>query len=319
MCYSAQILQEYQAYTRLYGADIDVQAFVDLFWTRLENDRIKIPKALEAAFVQPQNESERRIKGFIDQYHAQQTTRLEQELFKQRKRLADAQRALLTKTTKAATEARRIATSKVEWALGKLTKLRRATLTDEDCRIFPGYYVPLIVLEHGRRVVKPMRYQCRPQGKPATYDTRYPGTYNARRDNLEGFWRKQFGHTHGVMVVNAFYEHVARPLAAQRGHADGGEVDKVILEFKPRPAQAMLAACVWSHWSAPGEPDLYSFAAITDDPPPEIAATGLDRCIIPIKLENLDAWLNPDPNNLRAQYQILNDRQRPYYENRLAA
>ena len=32
-----------------------------------------------------------------------------------------------------------------------------------------------------------MRYQCRLAGKPAFYDVKFPGTYNARRDNLEGF------------------------------------------------------------------------------------------------------------------------------------
>jgi hypothetical protein len=39
----------------------------------------------------------------------------------------------------------------------------------------------------GKRVVRAMRYGCRTSGKPANYDVRYPGTYNARRDNLEGF------------------------------------------------------------------------------------------------------------------------------------
>ncbi|MFS8087355.1 MAG: hypothetical protein ACMG6H_17110, partial [Acidobacteriota bacterium] len=61
------------------------------------------------------------------------------------------------------------------------------------------------------------------------------------------------------------------------------------------------------------------FAAITDDPPPEISAAGHDRVIIPIKAEHIDAWLNPDPNNLAALYAILDDRERPYYEHRMAA
>jgi len=56
-----------------------------------------------------------------------------------------------------------------------------------------------------------------------------------------------------------------------------------------------------------------------DEPPPEIAAAGHDRCPIPLKLENIDAWLRPDKGNLDAQYAILDDRARPYYEHRLAA
>ena len=59
--------------------------------------------------------------------------------------------------------------------------------------------------------------------------------------------------------------------------------------------------------------------AITDEPPAEVAAAGHDRCIIPIKPENIDAWLNPDPTNLAASYAILDDRERPYYEHRMAA
>ena len=70
---------------------------------------------------------------------------------------------------------------------------------------------------------------------------------------------------------------------------------------------------------APGEPDLMSFAAITDEPPAEVAAAGHDRCIIPIRPKHVDAWLNPDPVNLAAQHAILDDRARPFYEHRMAA
>jgi putative SOS response-associated peptidase YedK len=76
-----------------------------------------------------------------------------------------------------------------------------------------------------------------------------------------------FRDADGLMVVSAFYEHVALP-------RPGAEPEKVILEFKRRPQQNMLVACLWSRWSAPGEQDLLSFAAITDEPPPEVAAAG---------------------------------------------
>jgi len=120
-------------------------------------------------------------------------------------------------------------------------------------------------------------------------------------------------------VANAFYENVNRHRAEGRELASGETVENLVLEFKPRPTQDMLVACLWSRWTAPGEPDLLSFAAITDEPPPEVAAAGHDRCIIPIRAENVDAWLNPDPRKLDALYAILDDRERPYYEHRLAA
>jgi len=319
MCYSAQIRAEYKKYVRRWGADISVKEYFDLYWRRRADAKIKIPRVIDAEFANPANDDERKIKELIDEFNAQQTAKFEQELFKQKKRLADAERTLQTKTTKKATEDKRIATDKIEWAKEKLARLRSAVLDAEDARIFPGWYAPVIIVEDGKYVVKPMRYQCRIAGAAAFTDVKFPGTYNARRDNLEGYWRKQFGYTHGIMVANAFYENVSRHKMEGRELTPGEKEENVILEFRPNNAQDMLVACLWSPWKAPGEPDLLSFAAITDDPPAEIAAAGHDRCIIPIKPENVDAWLKPDPKNLAAQYAILADRVRPYYEHRLAA
>lgn len=319
MCYSAQIRQDFDRFVRAYGAEIDIATFVQLYWERHEGARIKTTKAMDATFQRAQSEEGKQVRSWIEEYDRAEAAKLEQEIFKQRKRLADADRTLRMKTTKKALEDQRIATAKVEWALGKLAALRRTTLEDEDSRIFPGWYAPVIVSENGKRVVKPMRYQCRIAGTPASYDTRFPGTYNARRDSLEKFWRDQFGVSHAVMVVNAFYENVARHSVEHRELAPGEKEQNVVLEFRPRPAHDMLVACLWSRWQGAGAPELLSFAAITDEPPPEIAAAGHDRCIIPIRAENMDAWLNPEPGNREALYAILDDRDRPYYEHRLAA
>ena len=310
MCYSGQVVAQWREFQRRTGAVIAIRDFIDLFVFRSQDKRVKIPKALEADFLLtgPSSDEEREIRSLIEVWTAQQITETEQELFKQRKRLADAQRALQGgKPTKAAAESARIAGNKVEWCLGRLSDLKRSELKDKDSRIFPGWYVPGMVVEGGRRVIKPMRYQCRPAGKPPSFDGRFPGTYNARRDNLEGFWKGQFGRSHAIMIATRFYENVQR---------DGRNV---VLEFTPRDGQDMWVACLWSRWSAPGERDLLSFAAITDEPPPEVAAAGHDRCIVPIRPEQADAWLKPDPKDLATQHAILDDRERPYYEHRLAA
>src|SRR5262249_53896546 len=151
MCYSAQVQQGYRKYVRAYGADIDIKEFVRLYWQRQTDARIRIAKAMDTAFAEPANEDECTIKRLIDEYDAQQATKLEQELFKQRKRLANAERTLQVKTTKAALESKRIATDKVQWALGKLSDLRRTELNDEDSRIFPAWYAPELVVARGRR------------------------------------------------------------------------------------------------------------------------------------------------------------------------
>ena len=50
----------------------------------------------------------------------------EQELFKQRKRLADAQRKLLTKETKSTRNDERVSTQKIQAPTAKLISLRSA-------------------------------------------------------------------------------------------------------------------------------------------------------------------------------------------------
>jgi putative SOS response-associated peptidase YedK len=319
MCYSAQIKAEYKKFVRAWGAVMSIKDFHRVYWERAQGAKIKIPKAIDVMFAQPETAEERAIAELIGEFNANEAQRLEQELFKQRKRLADAERTLQTKTTKKALDDKRISTDKVQWCLDKLAGLRRVDLVPDDMRIFPGWYAPVVVMENGQRVVKPMRYQCRLPGSLPSFDRQYPGCYNARRDNLEGFWRKAFGASHGILVATAFFENVSRHTMEGRALAPDEKEQNVILEFRPQPEQDMLVACLYSHWTGAGEADLDSFAAITDDPPPEVAAAGHDRCIIPVKSENVDAWLSPNGSELQKQYAILDDRARPYYEHRLAA
>lgn len=307
MCYSAQIVADYKLFYREFGAILSIKEFSKLYHERQIDAKIKVPRVVDASFSSPESQEEDTLRRLIDGFNAQQQVSIEQEILKQRARLETAQRKLEVKTTKGATEDVRIATAKIDAGLEKLADLRRTELRPRDGRFFPGSYAPVMVVENGQRVVMPMRYLCRPAGVPAANDIKYPGCYNARRSSLKGYWRKLFGVRHGVIVVNAFYEHVMR---------DGGDV---VLEFKPRGMQTMLIACLWSRWTAPGQPDLVSFAAITDEPPEEVVMAGHDRCPINLKAEHLDAWLNPDPAKVDAQYAILDDRERPYYEHRLAA
>jgi hypothetical protein len=174
MCYSAEVQEDYRWYIRTFGAKIDIADFVRLYTVRLSEKNIRIGKAMDAAFANPKSDGERQVQALIDEFNASQASTLEQELFKQKKRLADAQRALKTKPTKKAQEDQRIATQKIDWALGKLNDLRRTELKDKDSRIFPGWYAPVMIREGGEKVLKPMRYQCRLAGKPAFYDTKYP-------------------------------------------------------------------------------------------------------------------------------------------------
>jgi putative SOS response-associated peptidase YedK len=164
-----------------------------------------------------------------------------------------------------------------------------------------------------------MRYHCRPAGIPASIDRKFPGLYNARRDNLKKFWKNQYGKQHGILVVTSFFENVNLHAAEHRELRPGEEPKNLILQFQPQPARDMYLACVWDRWTAEGEPELLSFAAITDEPPPEVAEAGHDRCVIPIAEKNIDAWLTPEGRSDEELQGILDERERPYYEHKLAA
>jgi putative SOS response-associated peptidase YedK len=318
MCYSAQVIADWRQYAREHEATLTLHDFWSLYSQRLSDPSIRIPKAIDAAFTReaPSSDLDAQLQCAIAQWKAQQIGTLEPEMFVQRKRLADAQRKLQLKPSKSATESARIAANKVEQARRRLGNLNRVELQPGDARIYPGWYALVMVQEGGRRVIKPMRYLCRIEGVPAQYDRRFPGTYNARRDNLDRFWRRHWGHKHGVLLATAFYENVSRHALEQRVLGDGEVPENVVLEFKPQGMRSMLVACLWSDWRA-GADRLLSFAAITDEPPAEVAAAGHDRCIIALRAEHLDAWLNPDPHNLARQAGILDDRERPYYQHRI--
>ncbi|MGC4065528.1 MAG: SOS response-associated peptidase family protein [Polyangiaceae bacterium] len=197
--------------------------------------------------------------------------------------------------------------------------LTRTSLVPEDSRIFPFYYAPLVVEENGERWIRPMRYHCRGQGKPVEYDGRYPGLYNARRDNLDGYWRYQFGSTHGVMVVNAFYENVSRHAYENRPLVAGACDESWVIEYRPERSQPLTIACLWDRWSATGAQQLLSFAAITDVPPPDIADTGHDRCVVALKAEYVSTWLAPRAHSDAELHHFLSDRDVVAYSHRKAS
>jgi putative SOS response-associated peptidase YedK len=261
---------------------------------------------MERNFDLPRTDGERAIRRTIDAWRIAESAHLEKTLFAQRKRLADAERKLAVRSTLAAEDSRRIASNKITQAMARLSLINGTTPQAADSRIYPMGFAPLVVQDGARRVVRLARYHCRPAGQAADIDRRFPGLYNARRDNLGKFWRGQFGHTHGVMLVHSFFENVER-----NGRNE-------VLQFVPRPAMPMFVACLYSHWSGPDE-TLLSFAAITDEPPDEVRAAGHDRMIVNLRPENLDRWLTPQGRPEAEIQQILGERQQPFYEHRIAA
>jgi len=317
MCYSAQVIQMARKLSRQLGIRLDYDEVEKLFFRRLDDPSLLISRGFEANFDDPATDQERRIKGAIDEHRSRVASKTEKDLFTQKTRLVNAQRSLNEKETKKAREDVRIATSKIETLTAKLSQLRTSEPNEEDNRIFPFVYAGVIVRKDGQNLLTAMRYHCRPAGKPAFYDRKFPGLYNARRDNLEKFWGEQFGSHHAIMVVESFYENVKRHTMEQRELHAGEQEENVVLQFKPEPAQTMYVACLWSHWTDPKEPDVRGFAAITDEPPADIAAAGHDRCIINLKPEHVEAWLAPEGRSREELQAILSDRAVPVFQHEI--
>jgi putative SOS response-associated peptidase YedK len=310
MCYSAQIWSDFKKYERL-GGELSVKAYTTLFWEkRKDSDWVrKLPKGMRDAFAKPRSAEEMELAKLVAEGNRDAAVAIQAELQAQSLRLEVAEFVLAgPKPTRKAANDQRIATDKVGRARRDLDDLERKEPMPRDERIYPGTYASVMVQRDGRNIIVPMRYQCRLPGWDEKVERNHPGTYSARRDSLDGAWKPLFGHQHALMVVERFYEHVER------------EDQDVVLEFVPKDQQPMLVACLWNRSPAAGDaPELLSFAAITDEPPPEVAIAGHDRCIIQIKPEYVNAWLSPDPENLDALQAIFNDKPRPFYEHKLAA
>jgi putative SOS response-associated peptidase YedK len=318
MCYSAMVETSFRKLERLFGARPDYDQLELLFQQRLQDRSIKIPRGMEANFDDPRNDVEARIKALIGEHRTRQIAEWDQALSKQRTRQANAERALLQKDTAKAREELRISTDKIGWYEDKLENIRRTELSDADTRIFSMWYAPVVVRGDGDTLqITPMRYHCRPAGKPKWYDKKFDGLYNARMDSLTEFWRGLFGHTHALMVLNGFYENVKRHDLSRRELAAGEKPENVVLHFKPRPTLPMLVPCVWSDWTQEGEAPLRSMALITTDPPPEIAAAGHNRCPVNLQPERVMDWLRPDGRAPAELLRVLGDRATPYYEHRV--
>ena len=310
MCYSAQIESKWKRYVRDMEAQMSLPDFQDVAQRRLSDpSQYRLPRGFDLEFAEAKSAEERAIQELVEQYRKGQVTKLETEIFAQKKRLADAERVLAVKETKAAAESKRIAGTKVKQAMGKLALLTDDKSHSNDYRIFPRNYAPIILMRDGAKMMVPARYLLRQPGKPAFMDDKLSGNYNARRDNLTRFWRQQFGATHAVMAIQSFYENVT-----------GKDGQNQVLHFNPKPAGVMLIACLFAEWSDPKTGErLLSFAAVTDDPPAEVSAAGHDRMVIRLTPENVDRWLTPQGRSDEELQTILSERQPAYYEHRVAA
>jgi hypothetical protein len=71
MCYFAQVEAAYKKFVRMFGALMSIKEFARLYIERERDAKIKIPKTMDAAFMNPQTDEERGILARIDAFNAQ--------------------------------------------------------------------------------------------------------------------------------------------------------------------------------------------------------------------------------------------------------
>lgn len=305
MCYSAQLKDRFRDFIRATGARIDIHEFANLYGMKIIAGDTPIPRAVDRLFDDPKTMEERRLLVDIGKARAAEAAVLEADIAKFEDRRTAALAKLSVKVTKTAENELRVAGNGIERISRKLARLRDGKVRESDGRFYSKQWVPIIFRDPvDGLVVRPARYLLRrPQDTPE-HDTERSGCFNARRDNLTRFWRGQFGVTHALLPAAAFYENVK-----------GKE-----LKFTTDSGADMMIACLYAVWKDPaGGPDLLSFALVTDDPPPEVAAAGHDRCPVNLADSAVERWLTPQGRSPEELQAILDDKQKPYYEHQVLA
>ena len=185
---------------------------------------------------------------------------------------------------------------------------------DEEDRVYPNYFAPVIVYENNKKILKPKRYQLLPHfSKESKYRTINPKTkrkkeiptYNARLDSLEkrNAWSPIFMKNHCLFPFVKFFEWVEY------------QGKKRQIAFYPEKEGIMWAPGIYDSWvSEDGKETIESFALITTDPRPEVQRTGHDRCPVFLKEDYIDDWLRPENETKEEIYEMLGHQEAGAYQ-----
>ena len=219
-----------------------------------------------------------------------------------------------------------------------------------DNRIFPKYIAPIIRYKAKKRIIEPMYYSAYPPSYMSDTQAKQLTTFNARRESLsKRFWSEAIGVNHGLIVLKGFYEWVAVKNLVKAGVASIDDVieefqrqsdqrkkkwmqsgknieeykpskteltnpmfRQIIIEFKVKSNHDLLVPVIFTS-NHENSNDLNGFAIITDNPNPEIAATGHDRMPINLVFNNAEEWLQAAGCKLHEIYRLFDEQKPEYY------
>ncbi|MGZ3713424.1 MAG: SOS response-associated peptidase family protein [Bdellovibrionota bacterium] len=303
MCYSARIKTAVKELSWEFRAQVDLDDFEWLFTARLKNPELKIPFGLDRYFLLSQDAAEAKLAKPIREFYADEKNRNSVALNAAEAEIKEwrSKKPTATGTKKIGVLERRIAklAEKAGFDFDRISPL--------DDRIYPFYFAPVITEESGQRKLRPMRYRVQnPDGTevPSQYNV-----FNARHDSLmhARTWKPLFGKTHLIFPFIRFYEWVTK---------DGKKQE---IYFVPEGRDMMWAAGIYTFPKNKTALPIHSFAMVTDDPPPEVAAAGHDRCPVFLQNAQLEAWLNPKNKTPEELLLLLRSVEKAFYLHGLAA
>jgi putative SOS response-associated peptidase YedK len=325
MCCSALVIQNFNNLGLPFEVIVQVDLYANLFARRLAGEKIFINKAMEYPFSHCSNPDgrDKQIAENILQYHRQQIPILKEELQAQKKRLASICERLAQRQTNTALKDEQVTKSNIEKLKLRLKKHETIEYVDQDeQRIFPLSFMPMLTTnEQGEKVLLPVRYHMRPHNKSADFDSQCKGNYNAKKGKLleTPWWKNSLGKRHGIVAVKKFYEKVKPSDYAENFQlpVDTDMGKKLDLSFKPDGFEFMFLPTLWDIWRAPGRPDLFSAAIITEDAATEIARTGQPRMPIFLRQDAVEDWLSVKNKSANDLVKVLDRRESPRYSHQI--
>lgn len=287
--------------TKKFEGDVDVESFLKLYAMREKDLELKIPAGMDLGLM-----DNPKIRASIKSYQKLFKSKCDQEIEDLDAELKELEAKLKVKPTKTAQSKLGVLQRKREKILKK-AKDAVAPYTNDTYRIYPNYFCPVMVVEDGKRIIRPMRYRVLPKSGfeiPTKFNV-----FNARRDSLftAKTWKEIFGKHHAIFPFLKFYEWV---------EGKGGKPRE--LYFEPDGFEDMWSASLYSQTKTKAGL-LESFAMVTDDPPKEVAAAGHDRCPVFLDHEFLDDWMNPKGKTLEYLDGLLTHKEKTYFSHASAA
>jgi hypothetical protein len=201
MCYSSLVEKAYDEYVKMFRAPFEMTAFHLLYRQRELDLLLKIPTELDEVLVAIDPMNAAIIRDSVRRWRnagSAEMAKLDIEILVLEAALPKKATAEMKGPLKTAKSRRK----RIE------TALNSQPATGDSYRIYPKYFAPVVIEEHGHRKTVPMRYRILPSNGfeiPDVYTV-----YNARRDSLSSArnWKPLFGKKHAVFPFRKFFEWV---------------------------------------------------------------------------------------------------------------